>query len=83
MRKTRGERAFNVFNILLLSLLTISFFYPFWHVLCASFSDPNIMRRHTGLLLWPQEFTTMGYQLVMPRWARMCSPAGCSCSRAP
>lgn len=65
MRKTRGERAFNVFNILLLSLLTISFFYPFWHVLCASFSDPNIMRRHTGLLLWPQQFTTMGYQLVM------------------
>lgn len=65
MRKTRGERLFNVFNVFILSLLTISFFYPFWHVFCASFSDPTLMRRHTGLLLWPHGFTTMGYQLVM------------------
>ena len=39
--KSRGERIFNGVNIFILLLLTLIFFYPLWHCLMASFSDPG------------------------------------------
>ena len=38
MRMSRGQKAFNVFNIAFMVLLMIVTLYPFYYVICASFS---------------------------------------------
>lgn len=53
--RTRGQKIFNVFNIILLTLLAFVCLYPFWYVLVASLSDygqfklTTFMWRPTGL----------------------------------
>ena len=38
--------------------------YPMLYVLFASFSNSNQLMRHTGILLWPQGFSTGAYEMV-------------------
>ena len=60
-----GERIFDVLNILFMVCMCFVMLYPMWHVLCASFSDARQFSSHTGLLLWPDGFSTTAYKLMM------------------
>ena len=59
-----GERMFEVINILIMCCLCVVMLYPMIHVLCASFSSPQFMSGHKGILLWPKEFTVNAYKLM-------------------
>ncbi len=64
--RTRGEKAFAVFNYIFMTLLCIICIYPLWYVLVASLSDPVKLYIQRGILLWPLgEMSLRGYQLVM------------------
>ena len=60
-----GERAFQVFNYIFLGLIGFMCLYPMWHVLMASFSDSTALTAHSGLLLWPIEFSLDAYKRVL------------------
>lgn len=60
-----GERAFQVFNYIFLGLVGFMCLYPMWHVLMASFSDSTALTAHSGLLLWPIEFSLEAYRRVL------------------
>lgn len=53
MKKITPYKVFLFFNTLLMLLLIVVMFYPMWHVLCASFSDPVFYASHQGFLFWP------------------------------
>ncbi|MBQ7901641.1 MAG: carbohydrate ABC transporter permease [Clostridia bacterium] len=62
---SKGEKAFNVFNICFMVVMMFIMFYPMWHVVCASFSNPRQLSAHTGLLLWPDGYSLAAYKLMM------------------
>ena len=57
-------RGFRFVNGMIMVLVCIIMLYPFLHVLFASVSDPNVLMRHRGLLLWPKGFHLGSYELV-------------------
>jgi putative aldouronate transport system permease protein len=59
-----GERIFDIFNVLIMLLITIITLYPFMHVVFASFSDGSSLSAHQGLLLKPLGFSTEAYKMV-------------------
>lgn len=64
--RTRGEKAFEVFNVIFMLLLCLVTLYPVWHVLMASVSDPNILYTDRGFYFLPKgTISFRGYQLVM------------------
>lgn len=64
--RTRGEKAFAVFNYIFMTLLCIICIYPLWYVLVASLSDPVLLYMQRGILIWPLgEWSLRGYQLVI------------------
>lgn len=65
IKMTVGEKIFQFFNYIFLTLLSLLCLYPLWHVLMASFSDHYELLGHSGLLFWPLEFTTDAYQKVL------------------
>lgn len=64
VRKSMGNRMFDVFNYTLLTVLTLACLYPILHIVFASFSDPTRLVAHKGLLLKPLGFTLDGYKLI-------------------
>ncbi len=64
IKKTPGERLFDLFNVLLLGGLIVVTAYPLAHVLFASFSNPGLLASHTGPLLWPRGFSLAAYDAV-------------------
>lgn len=60
-----GERIFQVFNYIFLGLTAFVCLYPMWHVLMASFSSSNALTAHSGLLLWPIDFSLDAYRRVL------------------
>lgn len=66
LRQTRGQKIFNVFNVIGLIMLSIIFLLPLWHVLMGSISDPLIVSATSGLILTPLGDVTLGgYKLVL------------------
>lgn len=64
--RTRGEKVFEVFNVIFMLLLCLVTLYPVWHVLMASVSDPNILYTDRGFYFLPKgAISFRGYQLVM------------------
>lgn len=63
-KRSNGEKIFNVANICFLSALVVVTIYPLLHVLFASVSNPLLLTKHTGVLLYPQGFTLEGYALI-------------------
>ena len=64
IKRSRGEEIFNVFNITFLTLLMIVCLYPFWYVVCASFSRSTLLMSHTGALFKPMGFSLAAYKNV-------------------
>ncbi len=65
IKATFGERIFQVFNYTFLALLAFVCLYPIWHVLMASLSSSNALSAHSGLLLWPIDFSLDAYERVL------------------
>ena len=63
-RKTRGDIAFDVFNYTLMTLLLLTWLYPMWYCLCASFTSTSYLSAHQGVLFWPHMFTTSAYRMA-------------------
>ena len=63
--KSFGSRLFDVFNYVLLFVLTLIFLYPLWYVLVGSISDPVRLFMHNGLLLRPLGFSLQGYRTML------------------
>lgn len=58
------EKIFDLFNVLLLGVMSLVFLYPIVYVVFASLSDPAQLVRHTGILFAPQGFSLSGYEMV-------------------
>lgn len=65
IKKTVGERIFDVVNHIFLACLGLLCIYPLWHVAMASFSDGSALLSHSGVLLWPIKFSTEAYERVL------------------
>lgn len=63
MYETKGDKIFNLFNLVLLSLFVISILYPLIFVLSASFSDPDSIAAGKVFLL-PVNFNLEGYKVI-------------------
>ncbi len=64
IKESLGERVFQVVNTIFLITLSIVCIYPLWHVLMASLSSSEALYSHTGLMLWPVDFTLEAYERV-------------------
>ncbi|MCI8442792.1 MAG: carbohydrate ABC transporter permease [Provencibacterium sp.] len=63
--KSISSRAFDIFNICLLSLLALLTLYPFLYVLFASVSNPTAFMKGDFVLLWrPLGFQVESYRFV-------------------
>lgn len=66
IRRTPGERAFDVVNIIVMVLLALLCLYPLIHVLFSSFSDPAALMAHEGPIVWPVGTPTLkGYEITL------------------
>ncbi len=63
IQRTRGERIFNVVNLLLLGVLGFLTLYPFLYTLSMSLSTQSEAARE-GLHLFPREVTWTSYEMV-------------------
>ena len=64
IKKSKGERAFRVFNYAFLMLIMLVCLYPVWYVAVASFSNSNALTQHSGLLFRPIGFSMDAYKKV-------------------
>lgn len=64
IKRSKGERAFQVFNYAFLTIVMLVCFYPVWYVAMASFSNSNLLTQHTGLLFKPTGFSIDAYKKV-------------------
>lgn len=64
IKKSKGERAFQVFNYAFLLLIMLVCLYPVWYVAVASFSNSNVLTQHSGLLFRPIGFSMDAYKKV-------------------
>jgi len=64
MKQTKGVRAFNVFNIALLTVISLAALLPFIHIIAKSFSNEvAVLTRE--VILWPVGFNLYSYQYVL------------------
>lgn len=64
----KKKKKFSIGNLIFGSLLfafALFCMYPMIYVVFASFSDPIKLAQHTGILLWPLDFTLKGYEIIM------------------
>lgn len=64
MRKTMGERSFNIFIVCLLTLIALVTAFPMYYVLVRSFTDPIELARST-MVLFPAKWTLAAYQYIL------------------
>jgi putative aldouronate transport system permease protein len=63
IRDTRGDRVFNGFNYIILTVYLVIILYPLVYLVSASFSSPAAVT--TGLVqLWPVEPTAIAYETI-------------------
>lgn len=64
IKQSRGEKAFDVINVLIMLFLVVVTLYPLIHVALASVSDSTEIMAHRGLLLAPKGFSLEAYRTV-------------------
>ena len=64
LTRTRGEKIFNVFNIMLMCLIALIMFYPMWHILTASISEPRRLWANSGFMIGPLGWNPASYVKV-------------------
>lgn len=65
IKKSTGEHAFDVVNIIVMLFLMGLMLFPLLHVFMASLSDSNEVMQHRGILFWPIKFNIGAYIMVM------------------
>lgn len=61
---TKGQRAFQIFNMILLTFIGLSMVLPIIHVIAQSFS--NAVAINNGMVgLWPRGFTLENYHMIL------------------
>lgn len=65
IKKSKGERIFSIFNVVILGILALVCAYPMVYVLFASFSDPMKLMAHAGFLVKPLGFSVEAYKTVL------------------
>ena len=65
IKESFGSKAFDVVNVIILSLLSLACLYPVWYVVVASLSDGNLLMQHAGALLMPLGFSLEAYSKVL------------------
>lgn len=65
IKRTLGDRVFDIFNYVLLIFLMVITLYPFLYVVFASLSSPEELARNTGLLIKPLGFSSGAYTAVL------------------
>ncbi|MBO5384261.1 MAG: carbohydrate ABC transporter permease [Ruminococcus sp.] len=65
IKKSPGEKIFNVINILIMLFLMFICFYPLWYVLVCSLSDSMQIFGNKGFILWPRGFSLSAYKAVL------------------
>ncbi|MEH7301357.1 carbohydrate ABC transporter permease [Neobacillus drentensis] len=64
MKISRGEKAFGVFNTILLSLLAFSTLYPFVYMTALALNE-GLDSLKGGIYFWPREFTWINIKTVV------------------
>ena len=64
VRHSTGENIFNVCNIIIMILFMIVCLYPFWYVVCASFSRSTLLMGNSSALVTPLGWSTAAYDRV-------------------
>ena len=64
IKNSASRKAFLVFDYILLILLALICIYPFWYVLCYSFSDTTAASIHAQVL-FPRGFTLSNYKEIL------------------
>lgn len=64
IRRTTGDKVFDVINVIILLALCFVTLYPMWYCLCASFTENSYLVAHQGLIIWPHGFNTGSYSLA-------------------
>ncbi len=63
MRRSTGEKVFNVVNIVVLTALCVTTLYPFLNILAISFNDGRDAMLG-GITVFPRKFTLFNYEVV-------------------
>ena len=64
IKRSTGDRIFDVINTLILLALCFVTLYPMWYCLCASFTQNSYLVAHQGTIIWPHGFNTGSYSLA-------------------
>ena len=64
IKRSLGERIFEVFNIILMIAIIIVMVYPLLYTIFASLSDANRLIAHDGILWAPLGFSTKAYVMM-------------------
>lgn len=63
MKRYKGDKAFDIVNGFIITLLCITFILPFWMMIISSFTE-EISLRVNGYKLFPAAFSTAGYKYI-------------------
>lgn len=64
IKKSTGDKIFDVVNTIILLALCFVTLYPMWYVICASFTNNVYLVSHPGAVWWPVGFTTGSYKMA-------------------
>ena len=64
IKRSTGDRIFDVVNTIILVALCFVTLYPMWYVLCASFTENSYLVANQGVMFWPHGFTTGSYRMA-------------------
>lgn len=64
MKRTKGEKIFNIFNIIFMIFLSITMLYPYINQLAISLND-GMDTILGGITIWPRKFTWLNYTTIL------------------
>lgn len=64
MKRTTGEKIFNVFNIILMIGVIVTCLYPVYYTIVASVSNSDMLMAHRGILLTPLGMSFSAYEKI-------------------
>jgi putative aldouronate transport system permease protein len=62
-KKSFKSKVFDIINVLIVTIFSVFCIYPFYYMICYSFSDPVLANK--GITLWPRGFTFDNYLNVI------------------
>ena len=63
IRRTRGDVVFDVINVFVVALITLTMIYPMWYIIIVSIATPEEAALG-GIYLWPKTISFEAYQNV-------------------